>query len=74
MAVDLQNGEKHYICENRTEVFKFICDIDIFDDIIISIDSIKIITLKLQEIINIYFGDFKVIICGSDSKTIKKKC
>ena len=72
LAVDLQNGEKHYICENRTEVFKFICDIDMFDDIIISIDSIKIITLKLQEIINIYFGDFKVIICGSDSKTIKK--
>ena len=71
LAVDLQNGEKHYICENRTEVFKFICDIDMFDDIIISIDSIKIITLKLQEIINIYFGDFKVIICGSDSKNVK---
>ena len=71
LAVDLQNGEKHYICENRTEVFKFICDIDMFDDIIINIDSIKIITLKLQEIINIYFGDFKVIICGSDSKNVK---
>lgn len=72
LATDLQNGEKHYICENRTEIFKFICDIDMFDDTVISIDGIKIITLKLISIINIYFGDFKVIICGSDSKTIKK--
>ena len=68
LAIDLQNGEKHYICENRTDIFKFICDIDLYDTSEVCLDKIKEITLVLQEIINIYFGDFKVIICGSDSK------
>ena len=71
LAVDLQNGEKHYICENRTEVFKFICDIDMYEETVVTIDQIKIITLKLQEIVSIYFGDFKVIICGTESKIVK---
>jgi hypothetical protein len=26
LAEDLNNGEKHYISENKTDIFKFICD------------------------------------------------
>ena len=71
LAVDLQNGEKHYICENRTEIFKFICDIDIYEESAITIEQIKTITLILQDIVKSYFGESKVIICGSSSKLTK---
>ena len=72
LAIDLQNGEKHYICENRTEVFKFICDIDMFEIEVVTIEQISKITEVLNLIIKIYFGETKVIICGADSKIIKK--
>ena len=69
LSIDLQNGEKHYISENRTSVFKFICDLDFYETAIISIKQIEIIVNTIQEIIYEYFGLSKVIICGSDSKT-----
>jgi len=72
LAVDLQNGEKHYICENRTSVFKFICDIDMFEENVVSISRISEITSILNGIVNEYYGEFKVIICGADSKKIMK--
>ena len=72
LAIDLQNGEKHYICENRTEVFKFICDIDMFEIEVVTIEQISKITEVLNLIIKTYFGETKVIICGADSKIIKK--
>ena len=37
LSVDLQNGEKYYISENKSKVFKFNCDLDFFDDQIITI-------------------------------------
>ena len=32
LATDLNNGEKHYISENKTETFKFICDLDFYEE------------------------------------------
>jgi len=71
LAIDLQNNEKHYICENRTEIFKFICDIDMFEESPVTIDQIKVIINVLQETVNEYFGETKVIICGADTKIVK---
>jgi hypothetical protein len=68
LSVDLQNNEKHYICENRTEVFKFICDLDFYEETQITVDQIKIFVNVLQLVVQEYFGDKHVIICGSDSK------
>jgi len=70
LAIDLQNGEKHYICENRTPVFKFICDIDMFEEEHVSIEEISKITNTIQEIVTEYYNSNKVIICGADSKTV----
>lgn len=70
LAIDLQNGEKHYICENRSPVFKFICDIDLFEESIVSIEQISNIVSEIQTIVSEYFGEMKVIICGADSKTV----
>jgi len=70
LSIDLQNNEKHYISENRTEVFKFICDLDFYEDSEISIlQLVKVIDI-LQDVISTYFGQSQVIICGSDSKTL----
>ena len=71
LAIDLQNGEKHYICENRTEVFKFICDIDMFEMEEVLIPQISKIVELLNKIVGEYYGDFKVIICGADTKSVK---
>jgi hypothetical protein len=72
LAIDLQNGERHYICENRTPVFKFICDIDLFEDSVITPEQISRIVMVLQETVTEYYGHKKVIICGADSKTVTK--
>jgi hypothetical protein len=72
LSADLQNGEKHYICENRSSVFKFICDIDLFEDSVVTIDQISRIVNIIQEIITEYFGEKTVIICGADSKAVTK--
>jgi len=71
LALDLQNNEKHYICENRTSIFKFICDIDMFEQNVVSIEQISSIVETLNEIVISYFDENKVIICGADSKTVK---
>ena len=70
LAIDLQNNEKHYISENRTDVFKFICDLDFYELNTININQIEIIINTIQEIIQEYFGTYKIIICGSDSKNV----
>lgn len=72
LAIDLQNGEKHYICENRTSVFKFICDIDMYEETEISTEQISRIISPIQEVITEYFGEKKVIICGAESKNVTK--
>ena len=72
LAIDLQNGEKHYICENRTPVFKFICDIDLFEETVVTIEQVSKIVELLQVIVFEYYSEQKVIICGAESKNIKK--
>ena len=72
LSTDLQNGEKHYICENRSPVFKFICDIDLFEESVVTVDEISRIVNVIQEIVTEYFGEKTVIICGADSKTVTK--
>ena len=70
LSVDLTNGEYYYISENRTKVFRFICDLDFYDDSIITIPQIERVVNIIQEIIQEYYSDKLVIICGTESKTV----
>jgi len=70
LAIDLQNGEKHYICENRTPVFKFICDIDMYETETVTLEYISKLVELLNGIVEEYYGSFKVIICGADTKKV----
>ena len=72
LSADLQNNEKYYISENRTPVFRFICDLDFFENEMISISQLERVIQVIQEIITFYFGEKPVIICGTDSKTVVK--
>ena len=72
LSVDLQNNEKYYISENRTEIFRFICDLDFFEDSVIQIDQVERVVNVIQDIVFEFFGEKSVIICGSDSKNVKK--
>jgi hypothetical protein len=72
LSIDLQNGEKHYISENRTPVFKFIMDLDFYEVEAISVAQVEYIVKEIQKVIFEYFGEKYVIICGSDNKTIIK--
>jgi hypothetical protein len=73
LATDLQNGEKHYISENRTPVFKFIMDLDFYEIEAISITQVEFIVKEIQKVIFEYFGVCSVIICGSDNKIVTKE-
>ena len=68
LAKDLNAGEKHYISENKTPIFKFICDLDFYDETVIG--NIQSIVKVIQEIVNSYFGEKNIIICGADSKKV----
>ena len=72
LAIDLQNGEKHYICENRTPIFRFICDIDMFEKEQVSIEHINHIVGIVNEIVGEYYTSQKVIICGADTKQVNE--
>jgi len=72
LATDLNNGEKYYISENKTPVFKFICDLDFFEEKIINIQQIEHIVKVIQLIVDEYFGNQRIIICGAESKKIVK--
>ena len=72
LAKDLHAGEKHYISENRTPVFKFICDLDFFEESIITIKQVEHIVKIIQNVVNEYYSDQRIIICGADSKTVLK--
>jgi hypothetical protein len=74
LAQDLQNGEKHYLCENRTQVFRFVMDLDFFEEEAITINQVEIIVKEIQKTVFEYFGNDKsVIICGSDNKIVIKE-
>jgi hypothetical protein len=73
LSADLLNGEKHYISENRTPIFKFIMDLDFYETEQISINQVEVVVKEIQKVIFEYFGTtYGVIICGSDSKTVIK--
>ena len=72
LAVDLGNSEKHYISENRTEVFRLIVDLDFYEESEIKINEIEKVISVLQAVITDYFGEKNVIVCGSDSKIVVK--
>ena len=69
LATDLQNGHKYYLCENRTEVFKFICDLDFFDLKPISLSQLEVYLNVIQAVVHEYYApDQKLMICSSDTK------
>jgi len=68
LATDLHAGEKHYISENKTPIFKFICDLDFYEESVIT--NISSIVTVIQNIVNEYFGEQRIIICGADSKKV----
>jgi len=70
LSSDLSAGEKYYISENKTDIFRFICDLDFYDSTEISIESIQKIVNILNDVIIIHFGVeySKVIICGTETK------
>jgi hypothetical protein len=70
LADDLTAGEKHYISENKTEIFKFICDLDFYDETVITVKQVKHIVDVVYEVIKEYFGEHRIIVCGADSKQV----
>jgi hypothetical protein len=69
LSVDLQNNEKHYICENRTEVFKFMCDLDFFDTEQNVPNIVEVVGI-MNSVLETYLGEQKAIICSSDTKQV----
>lgn len=72
LSKDLHAGEKHYISENRTPVFKFICDLDFYEESIITIKQVEHIVKIIQGVVNEHFSDQRIIVCGADSKQVIK--
>jgi hypothetical protein len=71
LATDLHAGEKHYISENRGDIFRFICDLDFYEETIISPKQVGHVVKVIQDIVEEYYGEQRVIVCGADSKTVK---
>uniref|UniRef100_A0A6C0I8K9 C962R-like N-terminal AEP domain-containing protein n=1 Tax=viral metagenome TaxID=1070528 RepID=A0A6C0I8K9_9ZZZZ len=71
LSTDLQNGLKYYISENRTGVFKFICDLDFYDSA--EITNIQEYLVVIQKVISEYYDDQNVIVCGTDPKTVNEQ-
>jgi hypothetical protein len=71
LATDLCAGEKHYITENKTNVFRFICDLDFFGDT--EVTGILEIVDIIQSVIKEYYTHPGVIICGSDTKIVNDR-
>lgn len=70
LATDLQNGERYYISENRSELFRLVCDLDFYDESEIELPEIENIVKELQTVMDRYYQQTlnKVIICGTESK------
>lgn len=72
LSNDLQNGEKYYISENRSKVFRFISDLDFLDDEAYTITQVERVVKKIQEIMVEYYPEniCDVLIYGNDNKTV----
>ena len=71
LSKDLTNNCKYYISENRTKVFRFICDLDFYDEFVIDTPKIERIVKVIQEVVNEYYSNKSVIICGTESKNVQ---
>ena len=68
LSRDLTNGWKWYLCEKRTPVFKFMSDLDIFEEEEISLCSVVRLVKSIQECMLDNCGDYQVVGCTTDSK------
>lgn len=67
LASDLSNNHKHYLSENKTEIFRFVCDLDFYDSCIINLDEVlTIISKVLSEYYPVEL--IKIIVCGTETK------
>jgi hypothetical protein len=71
LSKDLQNGLPYYISENRSDIFRFVCDLDFYDDSEITLKQIERVVNKVQEVITEFYGTQTVIICGTNSKKVQ---
>ena len=79
-ARDIQNGWKHFICEQRTDIFKMFADLDFLEKKKIDDSEVIDIVKILQKVINEIFisqvkkENLNVVISTTDTKsTIKHK-
>jgi hypothetical protein len=70
LSNDLINNEKYYISENKTEIFRFICDLDFYDSSETNIEYLNNILKIINEVISEYYPPQKIIVCGTDPKII----
>ena len=71
LATGLTNGEKYYISENKSDIFKFICDLDFYDSEVVNLEYLNEVVLIIDSIVSEYFNLQKIIICGTESKECK---
>jgi hypothetical protein len=70
-AEELKNNSKLYFVEVRSEVFKFMIDIDISDDHYWSLNEIKELTKFINEVVYDYFKSNNNVICAVSEEKIK---
>lgn len=67
-------GDKYYITEYPTDIFRFFADIDIKEDYAWSEEKFKIALYSIQKVIHeLYNHPHNVIVCGTASKIIIEK-
>lgn len=62
-SMDINNGLKHYVIEQRPRVYKFMMDLDISDTTYWKPDKIEIFVKKIQLIVNDYFPEKYTLVC-----------
>ena len=62
LATDLSNGERHYLSENKTDIFRLVVDLDFYEDSEITLDQISIIVNILNDIIISYDNNIKFLL------------
>jgi hypothetical protein len=70
LANDIQNNWKWFLCEKRTPVFKFMSDLDIFEENDLNLDDIVQIVKKIQICISENCGNYSVIGCTTEPKEV----
>lgn len=75
-ARDMVSGQKNYITELRTPIFKYFMDLDIYDEFFYSGKSLFKIITKIQTALSFFFErhdfDSDVYVCTTPPKNVKK--